>query len=166
MKRNRIEEKYVFQTDEYCPYQCGPISIYNTLIKHNKYMSLRSLIKMCQAHHIDGTSFENMNKTIEQVNKRTKSDIHLTEPKLQNIVNLVNSNKPVIILYHWSKSYCEPSEGEHYALITDIKNNKLKIVNYSYDDPIKYISMKELKTMLLPFERNNGDVIPKAWTSI
>ena len=73
MKRQRDTDKdCVFQKKGNCSllYQCGPISIYNALRKQRKYMSLVSLIKMCQAHPIHGTSIENMSKTIEVVNKK------------------------------------------------------------------------------------------------
>ena len=42
------------------------------------------------------------------------------------------------------------------------ENNKYKVINYSFDDDIKYLSYREIKTMLLPYKKNDEE-FPKLW---
>ena len=94
------------------------------------------------------------------IDKDYNINIELLDPAFNNVMNSIKADKKIIILYHWRTS-CK--SDEHYALIDGVHDNKIKIINYAIDVPIGYISMRELKTMLMPFKRDNGDIVPKVW---
>jgi len=100
-----------------------------------------------------------MNDTIKKVNRIANINIKLEEPNIYNIRNILRSEGSVILLYHWQKKY---KQGEHYILIESIDNHKYKIVNHSFQKNIHYITSRELRTMLLPFVRDNNE-FPRMW---
>ena len=60
---------------------------------------------------------------------------------ITNINSLLETGHEIIILFHHA-------EGEHYTLIDEIQpHNKYRIINYAFDQPIKVIDLRELKSM-------------------
>jgi hypothetical protein len=178
MKRKYNADKYIYQKKNFYSYQCGPFAIYNLLIKHNMYYDLLDIIKLCDANPIDGTISNNMNNAIKEINSIMKikiKSLELYPTKLDNELNIKNINNImekkscIILLFHWTENnpnYC--SSGEHYILIESLYKNKYKIINYSFDEEIKYISIRELKEFLLYYKKNTSlqniiEEYPKAW---
>lgn len=161
MKRKDISENtYIFQKKDHYPYQCGPIVLYNSLVKLDKYMDLDKLIEMCNAHPITGTSFDKMNEVIKKVNRTMNINIKVEEPPTMiNIMDTLKSDGLIILLYHWTRDY---GTGEHYVLIECMQNNKFKLINHTRASNISYVSYRKLKTMLQPYKRGDEE-FPKIW---
>ena len=80
-----------------------------------------------------------------------------------SIKTIKEINRP-IILFHW---YQDANKGNHYALIDKHNKNEYgvytyRVINYSFDNPIKIITERELKSMLLPYEDDNFKM-PQIW---
>lgn len=163
-KKRRFEElentEYIYQKANFYPYHCGPFALYNLLLKNNKYIGLHKLINLCEPEPINGTSNKNFNKAIDILNRQFDINIIETESSLNNIYNIIQLNKQIIILFHWTHHF---HKGEHYALIEKIDgNNNFKFINYSFDEPIKLVGLRELKNMLR-YYKSNEDICPTLW---
>ena len=59
----------------------------------------------------------------------------------------------IIILFHWDHHW---QKGEHYAMIEKMSSSyNFKFINYSFDEPVKIVSLRELKNMLRHHKVNN-----------
>jgi len=102
------------------------------------------------------------NGVIKKINKIYNINIKELEPTIKNIYTYIKKNYSCIILFHWIDEINETC-GDHYAMIESIdENNKFKVINYSFDENIKYLSYREIKTMLLPYKKNDEE-FPKLW---
>jgi hypothetical protein len=163
MKRKRVCNNYIYQKKDFYPYHCGPFAIYNMLIKHNSHCDIQDIIKLCDPEPIIGTLCEKMDNAIRQINKIFNIKIKKNVPNITQIDKVLEKDGSVIILFHWTDKI---SSGEHYAMIESNKNNKYKIINYSFGFETKYITIKELNTMLLYHKRNDLEEFPKIWSLI
>ena len=163
-KRKREEIKifdYIYQKADYYPYHCAPFSLYNLLLNYNKYISLNKLINLCDPEPINGTSNEKFNKAIKILNDKFKIKITETEPTISNIIALLKSKRKIIVLFHWTEHF---HKGEHYALIEKmIDCDKFKFINYSFDESVKIVSLRELKN-IMRYYKSDEDVCPTLWT--
>ena len=181
---------YIFQKRDHHPYQCGPFAIYNLLIKHQKYCGLSRLIRLCKATALNGTLCKNMDAALIKINKICDVNIQSIAPTFDTICDTIKQNGSVIVLFHWQdanastdkdanastdkdtnastdKDANASSSGEHYALIESLSNYKFKVINYSFVDEIKYITRRELKTILISHKNVEfNEVYPKAWCCI
>ena len=162
---------YIFQKHDHHPYQCGPFAIYNLLLKHQKYCGLSRLIRLCKATALNGTLCKNMDAALIKINKICDVNIQSIAPTFDTICDTIKQNGSVIVLFHWQdanastdKDTNASSSGEHYALIESLSNYKFKVINYSFVDEIKYITRRELKTILISHKNVEfNEVYPKAW---
>ena len=160
-RKHSTQLQYIFQRKNYYSYQCGPFAIYNLLIKMNYCINLYDLIDICNANSKEGTVYNKFNYAINKVNKIYNINIKEIEPTMQNICRFIKKT-PLIILFHWVDEI-NKTDGEHYTIIESIdENNKFKIINYSFDEHIKFMSYREIKTMLLPYKKNEEEY-PKLW---
>ena len=160
-RKQSFKSQYIFQRRNYYSYQCGPFAVYNLLTTMNHCIDLHDLIEMCDANSKDGTVYNKFNNAINKVNNIYNINIKEVEPTIQNINSMILKNS-LIILFHWVDENTK-TDGEHYAMIESIdKNKKFKIINYSFDEHIKYLSYREIKTMLLPYKKDNEEY-PKLW---
>ena len=154
--------QYIFQKRNYYSYQCGPFAIYNLLSNNNYNVDLHELIKLCDANPKEGTTYNKFDGVIKKINKIYNINIKELEPTIKNINIYIKKNYSCIILFHWVDEI-NGTSGDHYAMIESIdKNNKFKVINYSFDENIKYLSYREIKTMLLPYKKNDEE-FPKLW---
>lgn len=160
-KREDNNNNYIYQKADYFPYHCGPFAIYNFLLNYKKHIGLKKLINLCQPEYIYGTSNYKFNKAITFINNKLNIKIKEIEPNISNIKSVLESNGKIIILFHWTHHF---HEGEHYALIEKmISPNEFKFINYSFDEPIKIVKLRELKNMLL-YHKNKEDICPAIWS--
>ena len=153
---------YRYQKLNHYAYQCGPFAIYNLLLKHKKYCKLTKIIKLCKANNLNGTICKNMNSAIIKINKICDINIQSITPTFDTICDIIKNKGSVIVLFHWQDATA--SSGEHYVLIESLSNYKFKVINYSFNEEIKYITSRNLKTMLL-YHKNEefNEVYPKIW---
>lgn len=147
---------YIFQKKNQNPYECASYAIYNLLQHRNQNTDLNGLIDNCQAQEKIGTLVKNFNNTIKH--------LHLDHAENISIKTIKEINRPIIILFHW---YQDANKGNHYALIDKHNKNEhgvytYRVINYSFDNPIKIITERELKSMLLPYEDDNFKM-PQIW---
>jgi hypothetical protein len=152
-----IMATYLFQNrPESLPAQCGPISLYNWLRYKQIPVSLDYLIKQCKANLDYGTRVKLMEKTVHTVNEIFNTTISQFPPDASAtpfdwIKFNLYAGRPIIILYHWADG---ANSGNHYALIDTIYNDygqlKFRIINHSFETPIKIVCAREIKSMLLP----------------
>lgn len=162
MKKSIHKPRYIYQKQAYFPYQCGPFAIYNLLIKHHKYYDLTRLIKLCKATVLHGTLCKNMDMALTKINGICDIYIKSVEPTFTAICTTIKQNGSIILLFHWKDA--NSVEGDHYVMIESFENNKFKIINYSFDDEIKFVSSRILKTMLFSHKNEEfNEVYPKAW---
>ena len=173
---------YVFQKWNHHPYQCGPFAIYNLLIKHQIYYNLTKIIKLCKATSRFGTLSQNMNTAIIKINKICDINIQAIVPTVTAICDTIKKEGSVILLFHWQDANANAStdkdananassdkdanatSGEHYVLIESLSNYKFKVINYSFNEEVKYITSRNLKTMLFHHKNEEfNEVYPKAW---
>jgi hypothetical protein len=163
---------YIFQKKNYNSYQCGAYAIYNALqtdIKHK--VKLKYLIQKCNAQKGIGTLVTDFNSTLESININIKP----VEATLENIKRAfatdgvgrgVVGGQAHLILFHWSQG---TNEGNHYALIDKMYykygSYSYRVINYSFDKPIKIISERELKSMLMPYKDEHFQ-LPLLWSAI
>ena len=183
---------YIFQKKNYNSYQCGAYAIYNALlcnallcnaiqtgIKYNtvkyntvKYntVKLKYLIKKCKAQKGIGTLVTDFNSTLESINGDV--NIKQVEATLENIKRVFATGGVVgayatcglaPLLFHWSQG---AQQGNHYALIDKMYykygSYSYRVINYSFDKPIKIISERELKSMLMPYKDEHFQ-LPQLW---
>lgn len=164
LKRKRedyILSNYIYQKANYYPYHCGPFALYNFLLNYKKYIGLKQLIKLCQPEPTNGTSNNKFNKAIEVINTKFNIKIKEIQPSITTIISTLEAKQKIIILFHWTHYFYS---GEHYALIERmISPNEFKFINYSFDEPIKIVKLRELKNMLI-YHKNNEDTCPAIWT--
>ena len=161
-RKHSLQSQYIFQRKNYYSFQCGPFAIYNLLARINHNIELYDLIELCDANSKEGTIYDKFNKAIQKVNSMININIKEIEPTIQNISTTLDKHYSLIILFHWNDE-SNNTDGEHYAMIeSKDENNKFKIINYSFDEHIKLMSRREIKTMLLPFKKNNEEY-PKLW---
>ena len=154
--------KYIFQKYNHHPYQCGPYAIYNLLIRHARYYDLTKIIKLCKASPRYGTLCKTMDATLIKINQICDVDIKSIEPTYNSISETVKKKGTVIFLFHWQDAFA--TSGDHYAMIESFNKNKFKVINYSFDEEVKYISCRGLKTMLLRHKNEEfNEIYPKAW---
>ena len=168
---------YIFQKKNYNSYQCGAYAIYNALlcnaiqtgIKHN--IKLKYLIKKCKAQKGIGKLVSNFNSTLESVNNVMNINIKQVEATLANIKRAFTTDRVVgacahLIVFHWSQ---DVHKGNHYALIDKIYykygSYTYRVINYSFDKPVKIISERELKSMLMPYKDEHFQ-LPQLWCAI
>lgn len=171
-RKKSLRTEYIYQTISWNSYQCGSFVLYNTLIRLNRQPDLNVLIRLCNADQEEGTDADAFNNAITFINESENVRIVPTEPKIKNIQNIILQGESIIILFHWEEN---DNNGEHFAMIETTndyysKSNreiKFKIINYSFDEPIKWVDTEELKILLLPFvkKQNNGKIYtyPKIW---
>ena len=67
------------------------------------------------------------------------------------------------LLFHWTQG---AQQGNHYALIDKMYykygSYSYRVINYSFDKPIKIISERELKSMLMPYKDEHFQ-LPQLW---
>ncbi len=130
-------------------------------MNYGKHIGLNKLIKLCNLDPLSGTNNEQMDKTIEYLNKKFDVNIKSTEANICNIKSILESGRKIIILFHWTQDFYK---GEHYSMIEKmISPYEFKFVNYSFDKPEKIVSLRELKNMLR-CHTINGDICPTIWT--
>ena len=169
---------YVFQKWNYHPYQCGPFAIFNLLIKHQIYYNLTKIIKLCKATPKHGTLSQNMDATLLKINNICDINILPIVPTFTAICDTIKKKRAVILLFHWQDANASTdkdanastdkdanaSSGEHYVMIESFEDKKFKVINYSFMDEIKYITRRELKTMLISHKNVEfNEIYPKAW---
>ena len=152
--------KYLYQKCDYYSYHCGPFALYNLLINYNKHIGLNKLIKLCNPDPINGTNNKQMEKTVCYLNKKFDINIKTIKPTIVNIKSILESGGKIIILFHWTHYF---HKGEHYSMIENmISPHKFKFINYSFDEPNKIVSLRELKNMLRSYNIND-DTCPTIW---
>ena len=157
---------YIFQKKNYNSYQCGAYAIYNAIlcnaiqtdIRHN--VKLKYLIKKCKAQKGIGTLVSDFNATLESININIKP----VEATLENIKRaFATGGQAPLILFHWTQG---AQQGNHYALIDKMYykygSYSYRVINYSFDKPIKIISERELKSMLMPYKDEHFQ-LPQLW---
>jgi hypothetical protein len=157
-----VRRDYIYQNKNYHPYQCGAFAIYNLLAHFKTNIEIIDIIKLCTADPMIGTLIDKMNTVIKTISEITHINIISLEPNINFIDTVLNNNGIIIILYHWEEN---KYNGNHYALIDSVKNNKYNIVNYSFDIKEKWIIRRELKTMLLKYDSLVGQC-PKIWYAV
>ncbi len=151
---------YIYQTYDYYPYHCGPFALYNLLKSYNKHIRLNKLIDMCNPEAKDGTSIKLMNLAIDYTNNKFNISIKSIEPTISNIKLIMSLGGKIIILFHWTHHW---QKGEHYAMIEKMNSSyNFKFINYSFDEPVKNVSLRELKNMLR-YHMVNNDICPAMW---
>ena len=163
--------KYIYQKYNHHPYQCGPYAIYNLLIRHARYYDLTKIIRLCKATPRYGTLCKTMDATLIKINQICDVDIKSIEPTYNSISDTVKKDGAVILLFHWQDAFAATDKdafatsGDHYAMIESFDNNKFKVINYSFDEEVKYISCSGLKTMMIRHKNEEfNEVYPKAWS--
>ena len=159
---------YIFQKEDFHPYQCGAFALHNLLLSHSKIntkINLEYFINICNACQNDGTTLKNFNKAILDIKYKFNIEIEqYSDSSLKTIKELLSNNQPIIILFHW---YQDAYEDNHYALIDKMyKQNGIytyRVINYSFDKPIHIISERVLKSMLLPYTNEYGNM-PVIWS--
>lgn len=169
---------YIFQKYDHHPYQCGPFAIYNLLLKHQKYCGLSRLIRLCKATALNGTLCKNMDAAIIKINKICDVNIQPIAPTMSAIGDAIKNNGSVIVLFHWQDANASTdkdanastdkdtnaSSGEHYTMIESFEDKKFKVINYSFNEEIKYVTRRGLKTMLISHKNEEfNEVYPKVW---
>jgi hypothetical protein len=143
------------QNIDHSPGQCGPIALYNYLYQRRVPISSIYLIEQCKAHPDYGTKVSSFDKMVALLNKMfINISLRRYSPEectLQIIKQQLEAYESIIILYHWTDGV---NSGNHYALIDEIYNDygqyKFRIINHSFDTPVKLVSAREIKSMLLP----------------
>lgn len=156
-KENRELPTYYLtqQNIDHLPAQCGPLALYNYLYQRRVPISPQYLIEQCKAHLGYGTKANSFDKVISFLNKifinislRRYSPAECT---LESIKQTLDTGRSVIILYHWIDG---ANSGNHYALIDSIYNDygqyKFRVINHSFETPVKIVCAREIKSMLLP----------------
>jgi hypothetical protein len=160
---------YIFQKKNYNSYQCGAYAIYNAIlckaiqtdIRHA--VKLKYLINKCKAQKGIGTLVTDFNATLESININIKP----VEASLKNIKRAcATGGLAPLILFHWTHGV---QQGNHYALIDKMYykygSYSYRVINYSFDKPIKIISERELKSMLMPYKDEHFQ-LPQMWSVI
>lgn len=130
-------------------------------MNYGKHIGLNKLIKLCNPDPLSGTNNEQMDKTIEYLNRKFDINIKSIEANIFNFKTILKSGGKIIILFHWTQNF---HKGEHYSMIEKmISPYEFKFVNYSFDEPEKIVSLRELKNMLRHYTIN-GDICPTIWT--
>ena len=159
---------YIFQREDFHPYQCGAFALYNLLFSESEIdtkINLEYLIDKCNACQYDGTTLKNFNKAILDIKFKFHIEIEqYSDFSIKTIKEILSNNQPIIILFHW---YQDAHEDNHYALIDKMyKQNSIytfRVINYSFDKPIHIISERVLKSMLLPYTNEYGNM-PVIWS--
>lgn len=130
----KISDKMIMrqQKNKKYPIHCGPIALYNLLVKIKKPIRFSILNKLCCISDKGGTHYINFTNAVNYINKTKHINILEIKPKKDNIINIINNGGYVIILYHYFKlnKKNEKIDKAHYILIDNIKkNNNYKIIN-------------------------------------
>jgi ABC-type bacteriocin/lantibiotic exporter with double-glycine peptidase domain len=148
---------YIEQPNDYT---CGPIALYNLLSTTNVKISLNKLTKLCKCNADSGTHANNFNHAVKKINKYYKINIREIEPTIKNIDDILLRNGYIIILFHWDNFV---TSGEHYAIIDYKQNHKYRIINYSFDEFTKYVTKREMKTLLIKDTNVTCGKCPSMW---
>ena len=151
MQRGGHPIPFKFQTEGF---QCGAYALYNLLLLQNKTpVSWQKCIRLCNAQPVVGTLAHNMTRALYQCNACIQEYHDIT-------VYTILQRSTSILLFHWEhKRY----SGEHYAVV-HIVDNQIHMLNFSFDIPVRILSHRELKTLLIPFvDTKTGERFPRAW---
>ena len=101
-----------------------------------------------------------MNLAIDYINNKFDISIKSIEPTISNIKSIMSLGGRIIILFHWTHHW---QKGEHYAMIEKMNSSyNFKFINYSFDEPVKIVSLRELKNMLR-YHKVNNMICPGMW---
>lgn len=163
----KISDKLIIRKNpKRYPIHCGPIALYNLLVRIEKPMRISILNKLCSPH-IDkgGTSYENFTNAVDYINKTKHINILEIKPKKDNIINIINNGGYVIILYGFNRRRMDKngrSDGEHYILIDNIKKKEEDDYLHKTINPNWWIN-KSMFDFFLTERANEYFNCPKVW---
>jgi hypothetical protein len=155
--------KYVGQPNEYT---CGPTALYNLVLwaqpEASPVIPYRQLEQLCRTHLPIGTAVRDFETALTRVQRGLNLEVMcVQEPSYQQIEHHLATGGVVILEYHWddrppsspiSRETYGQGYGDHFVLVTEVKDNRFIIINNTFSDVISSVSRREFKRLLWPFQ--------------
>ena len=154
--RSRPGQYYIFQKENYFPYHCGVIAVFNLLCRLNVLVNLQILFELNGRINKCGMSENDLNFLIEKVNIEYNLDIHKENIDIDTIDERLSNRNYGILLFCANKI----TSFGHFAFIEKYKSKTFRIINFSFDHEIKIITRKHLE-LLIKSKHNFEN--PKFW---
>lgn len=143
---NPKSQHLIIQREDFYPYHCGVISVYNLLTRLEIQTNLKTVFDLGLQIKKRGMSCDELNYLIDQINKFYNLDIQEQECSV-DIIDSILSNNSCGILF-----FCEDTKVlyGHYAFIEKYRSKTFRIINYSFDTDIKILTKTQLEKLIKP----------------